>query len=179
MSSRRYRLHLDRSTSSGNIGLLTRSDDNDLLSCHRKKFPVDSKVSTDAKPSNYHPPEVPGQVVKPSVVKSSKNPRDSDQKSEDSSLRSEQQQIPLRKAPAARKSIFFVGSPEKLLVADDVRAIGFGDLVKSCASCKKEFEPKKDVQMYHGRPFCSFKCRDARIASDGYTKKQYYPYPFI
>ncbi|OWM75020.1 hypothetical protein CDL15_Pgr021371 [Punica granatum] len=70
-----------------------------------------------------------------------------------------------------QKVISFIRFPQKE-AGDDIRAIGSGDLVKSCASCKKEFESEKDVYMCRGRAFCSLECRDKRIASDGYTRKQ-------
>lgn len=174
MRSKRYSLHIDRSTSSGDIGLLARSTDDDLSAWNDRKptFLPANKLRTDAKSSRSQPlKEAPEQDAKPSVASPSQNPSSTHPSCGNSgaALISEQWKNPSRASPAVRKGIFFIEPLEREAVKGTPR---FGDLVKSCAWCNEEFDTKNNVDMYRGRPFCSSKCRDARIASDGYTKRQ-------
>ncbi|KAF7848300.1 hypothetical protein BT93_L2117 [Corymbia citriodora subsp. variegata] len=61
-------------------------------------------------------------------------------------------------------------SPERELSEarkiDESNELGlFGEFIKKCTLCKKEFQPSNDVYMYGDQPFCSSDCRDDQIAA--------------
>ncbi|OWM74303.1 hypothetical protein CDL15_Pgr008617 [Punica granatum] len=165
-----------RTTSCGEIGTVTMSPEDALAAWFRKKFPNQNKPATSTSRPNYNnqQPEVEESKRKTTVNPGAgavKPSQDTISSTAHSRSENHVQQLLRAASTLPKKSIFFIGFPEKE-TGDDIRAIGYRDLVKSCASCKKELEPEKDVYIYRAQTFCSLNCRDKPIALDGYTGKQ-------
>ncbi|KAL3750065.1 hypothetical protein ACJRO7_011101 [Eucalyptus globulus] len=200
-SSRRYRLHLERSTSVGDIGSSFKPGpciDEDYIptTVAREKFrpqPAIMKPSqttntglNDSKPAErsnvVRPSQDPRQLSQnsgnrlqramPAVVESLSCVSAVNSKSKDKEQRS------TRSRPPVIEGIFFFGSPERELstakkIDEDDELELFGEFIEKCTLCNKKFEPDKDVYMYKDRPFCSSDCRDDQIALDGFKRKDF------
>ncbi|KAF7848299.1 hypothetical protein BT93_L2116 [Corymbia citriodora subsp. variegata] len=92
--------------------------------------------------------------------------------SEANSMSKDVEQHSRRPQPPSIEGIFFIRSPERELSEakkiDKSNDLGlFGEFIKKCTLCKKEFQPNNDVYMYGDQPFCSSDCRDDQIAATG------------
>ncbi|XP_031403294.1 uncharacterized protein LOC116212754 [Punica granatum] len=157
---------MDGTTGCGEIGVVAMSPEDALAAWFRKRFPNQDKPATIGTKSSGNNQHLKAKELEEKITVNPGAGAVRPSRGTTSSATA----CPKSKNHM-KQSIFFIGFPQKE-AGDDSRAIGFGDLVKSCASCKKEFESEKDVYMYRASAFCSLECRDKRIASDGYTRKQ-------
>ncbi|OWM77057.1 hypothetical protein CDL15_Pgr002581 [Punica granatum] len=120
-----------RTTSIGEIGTLTMWPEDALAAWFRKKFPNQNKPATSTSRPNYNnqQPEVEESKQKTTVNPGAGAVKPSqDTISSTAHSRSENHvQQPLRAVSTLpKKSIFFIGFPEKE-AGDDIRAIGYRD----------------------------------------------------
>ncbi|KAI3441989.1 uncharacterized protein J3R85_001565 [Psidium guajava] len=199
-SSSRYSLHLERSTSVGDIGSsfnpgLGTDDDYIPTVTEKKSQPQPPSVtpsqttkmeSKDSKPTERsnaaRPSQHPsgpshnsGNLLKRAA------PRMAELLSHGSAANSvskDEEERSTQPRPRVIEGIFFIRSPEREVLAakkiDEDDEVGlFGEFIKKCTLCKKEFKMNKDVYMYNDSPFCSSDCREDRIALDGFSKEEF------
>ncbi|KAI3441988.1 uncharacterized protein J3R85_001564 [Psidium guajava] len=199
-SSRRHSLHLERSTSVGDIGSSFNpglcTDDDCIPTIAKKKFQPQPAIakpyqttkreSRDSKPTELsnaarssrdpsRPADNSGNLSKqatPAMVELLSHV------SAANSVSKDEEQHSTRPRPRVIEGIFFIRSPERELLAakkiDEDDELGlFGEFIKECTLCKKELKTDKDVYMYNASPFCSSDCRDDRIALDGFNRKDF------